>query len=841
MLDVAIITLVIAALLLLIAASQPLATSFQVPPTVLLAALGVGLGSLASFLLATPLTDAFNEIVAPIVNLPIRSSVFLYVLLPLLLFQASLTLQIQRIIEDLAPILLLAVVAVVFAAAAVGYSLHLFFNVSLVAALLLGAIVATTDPGAVVTIFRSIGAPARLTRLVEGESLLNDAAAIALFSLLLAVSISGEPLDFADGLRKFAIAFVGGGLAGYVGGRVIALLVPLMRGIRAAEVTLTIAAAYIIYIVSDKFLASSGVVAVVVAGLTVGATLPARIMASNWRYLCNVWEQITFWAGSLVFVLAAILVPRIFADVTLRDGLLVLTVISAALLARAAVLFILLPILTVSRLMVKVSLPYSLTILWGGLRGAVTLALALAVTENFFLDAETKRFVAVVATGYVLFTLFVNGLTLRAVIRWLKLDSLPPIEIAVRNQVVALALAEVADEVRTTAQRYEIEPKVSHDLIRGYEGRIAEATHGDIEELLSDRERLTLGMIALATREKILILEHQGRHTIALNAVIDLLRHAERLIESVRSDGRTGYNRAARQSLEYGFAFRIAYLAHRYLGVENLLSRRIARRFEALLMLNLLLSEIASYIPQRIVPVLGRRIGEILTEIVRGRQIATRTSLETLRLQYPDYAETLEKDFLIQIGEQHELAHYDDLLKEGLVGEEMHESLRRAVLQRGPIEPRPAKLNIQFDTMELVRSLPVFADLDEAQLRRLRYFLKPRLVMPGTYVIRKDDDHFGLHFIASGAVAVHRPDHVIRLGPGSFVGEMSLLSGMPKSSDVVALSFCQLLTLSKADFLKFLGEYPEIRAVIEKIAMSRAEDNRMSGQHSFERSSPERD
>jgi CRP-like cAMP-binding protein len=100
--------------------------------------------------------------------------------------------------------------------------------------------------------------------------------------------------------------------------------------------------------------------------------------------------------------------------------------------------------------------------------------------------------------------------------------------------------------------------------------------------------------------------------------------------------------------------------------------------------------------------------------------------------------------------------------------------------------------------------------------------------MPGAYIIRKDDAHFGVHFIASGAVAVHRPDHVIRLGPGNFVGEMSLLTGLPKSSDVIALSFCHILTLSKDDFMKFLTEYPNVRAEIEKTAAIRAEDNRMS-------------
>ena len=140
MLDVAIITLVVASLLLLVAASQPVAARYQLPPTVILAGHGVGFGSLATFLLKTPLTNAFNDLVAPIVTLPIRSSVFLYVLLPLLLFQATITIQARRILEDIAPILLLAVVAVILAAAAVGYSLVYLFQIAPHAALLLGAI-----------------------------------------------------------------------------------------------------------------------------------------------------------------------------------------------------------------------------------------------------------------------------------------------------------------------------------------------------------------------------------------------------------------------------------------------------------------------------------------------------------------------------------------------------------------------------------------------------------------------------------------------------------------------------------------------------------------------------
>src|SRR5690606_16150546 len=105
----------------------------------------------------------------------------LSIFLPVLLFQAGLTIDVRRMMDDAVPILVLAVVAVLVCSAFVGLALDAVSDVGLVACLMLGAIVATTDPVAVIGIFRDLGAPRRLSLLVEGESLFNDAAAIALF------------------------------------------------------------------------------------------------------------------------------------------------------------------------------------------------------------------------------------------------------------------------------------------------------------------------------------------------------------------------------------------------------------------------------------------------------------------------------------------------------------------------------------------------------------------------------------------------------------------------------------------------------------------------------------
>src|SRR5690606_38675478 len=128
---------------------------------------------------------------------------------------------------------------------------------------------------------------------------------------------------------------------------------------------------------------------------------------------------IAFWASSLIFILASILIPKLAVGLTSWHLLLLCVLILAALAARAVVLFGLMPLLYTLRLGERVSTSFKLVILWGGLRGAVTLALALAVTENSLITLEVQRFVAILATGFVLFTLLINGTTLHSLIRWL--------------------------------------------------------------------------------------------------------------------------------------------------------------------------------------------------------------------------------------------------------------------------------------------------------------------------------------------------------------------------------------------------------------------------------------
>lgn len=819
--EVAVVVLVLASLLVVVSCIQPVAVKLRLPHSVLLAAVGVSIGFASHLLLKS---GTFGQYAKPIAELPFRSATFLYVFLPVLLFQAALTIEVRRMVEDAAAVLLLAVVAVVVATGVIGYGMDLFAGVPLAACLLLGAIVATTDPAAVVAIFRDLGAPARLTRLVEGESLLNDAAAITLFTFLLGVQVTGKMPSAEQALVSFAVSFVGGAALGIAAGRLTVWLLPLLRDLPPAEVTLTLALPYLVFVAGES-VHISGVVAVVAAGLTMSALARPRLSPGSWTHLQAVWEQIAYWAGSLVFILASLLVPKLLIHARPADLGLLAVLIVAALAARAAVLFGLFPLLSAVGLSEKISSPFKTVITWGGLRGAVTLALALAVTEHRGLDPQVKHFIAVLATGFVLFTLLVNGTTLRPLIRLLKLDHLSPIQQAIRRQVMALSLADVRDALRAEGERYGLSETVMQAVAAPYDARIGQAAEESRDFPLSDRGRFTVGLIALADRERELMLEYFDHGTVSPDVAERLLRHAGRLADAARSGGRQDYSHIARKQLNYSRGFRFAFFLQRRLRLERPLAHRLADRFEGLLVTRLVLAELRRFTGQRLTLLFGERIAAVLDELLAHRADAVGKALDALRLQYPDYAEALEKRFLNQSALRGELAHWRALQKEGIIGEQLYETLRRetrSAARAAAIRPR---LDLRLSFNDLIGRLELFRDFDKRQRRALRRLVKPCLMLPGTHIIRRGSKAQSVYFISSGAVEVVAPRGKFRLGRGEFFGEIALLKGSLRSADVVALTYCQLLTLDRADFHKFLKKFPELRERIEATARQRVKDD----------------
>ena len=826
MLNIVLLLAVLATLLVVVAVSQPVAVRLKVAPVVLLAVIGVAIGAVSIVLVHTPLSARFGDFAGLFADLPVGAETFIYVFLPLLVFEGAITADVRRILEDAAPILMLAVVATIVCTAVVGFALWPIAGLPLVVCLLLGSVVATTDPAAVIAVFRDVGAAARLTRLVEGEALLNDAAAIVMFTVLLGVIVSGQQPNFLVGEEQFLVSFFGGAALGLLAGRALLQLIPWTRDDRLAEATLTVALPYLVFIAAENLVHVSGVVAVLCAGLTVSAFGRSRITPYNWSFITDLWAQIAFWAHSLVFVLASILVPKLLLDMQFHDVVLIAVLIAAAFGARLLVLFLLLPLLSLAKLTQPISTAYKLAIAWGGLRGALTLVLALAVTENPTLKPEVHRFVAVLATGLVLFTLLVNGTTLRAVIHLLRLDRLSPVDQALRDRVLALSYTEVAETIRSTAHEHDISPTALATALAPYEAGIAAANSPSGGEAgLTDHQRLAIGLVALGNQERMLALEIMAERAASPVTVQALLRNAEALGEAARSGGRLGYQRGAEAALAFPFSFAAAYFFYRRFGIVRFLADRLGDRFEMLLVTRLLIQELMAAHAVRSRSIFGERVVELIDAILKGRLKRTTAALDALRRQYPQYAAALEARFLRQSALRREMGRYDALFQEGLIAPEIYEDLKGSVEDTQSRETRP-RFDLGLDTRELIGRLELFADLNDQQLERVQKLLRPRFVAPRELIVREGDQGDACYFIASGAAEVVFPGRRIPLGSGDLFGEMALLTGMTRQADVVAMTYCRLLVLRKIDFDRFMEDNRDIRLVIHNIAATRSSMNR---------------
>lgn len=337
--------------------------------------------------------------------------VILIVFLPALVFEGGVKLNVRDLLRNSAPLLLLANLGVLLAALVTGYLVHWTTGLPVEIALLFGAIISATDPISVLSIFKDLRMDKRLSLIVEGESLLNDGTAAALFQILLAGMISGH-LGVSKGVGQFLFAVLGGvvlgSFLGYAGSR-------LTRTIDDPEVqiTLTAVVAYSSYLLAYQ-LHLSGIIATASAGLIVGNLGTKHCSAQTKTALESFWAYVAFIMNSLIFLLIGL---EIHVDELLRSWRPVLLAVGAVLVGRALSVYLLVPVS--NALTEKIPLRWQHVIVWGGLRGALALALALSLDSTF----PDRARVLDLTFGVVAFSILVQGLTIKPLLKRLRLAS----------------------------------------------------------------------------------------------------------------------------------------------------------------------------------------------------------------------------------------------------------------------------------------------------------------------------------------------------------------------------------------------------------------------------------
>ena len=488
-----------------------LARRIKAPYTVALVVTGVVLGSVHVF------------------SPPNLTKELLYaIFLPGLIFEAAFHLEARAFRRNAIAIVALAVpgvaVAIGATAAIMGFAARVFPFVSglhFVHALVFAALIAATDPIAVVAMFKSLGAPKRLGVLVEGESLLNDGTAIVFFTMALgflsghAGSVPAATLDF--------VRIVGmGGLIGAAVAFAAALAIQQVDD-AMIEITLTTIAAYGSFAAAEQF-HFSGVIATVVAGIVLGSYARGAAMSPSTRIAVETfWEYVAFALNSVVFLLIGF---QVRIDSLLASWKLILVAYVAVTAGRALVVAAVTALLARTR--ERMPWRWSVVMTWGGLRGALSMVLALALPASF----PNRETIITITFGVVLTSLLLQGLTMAPLLRRLGVGGArrgrEDYERLNGTRRAAVAALDALDEM---VRRGRVHQEVAAPIRADYERRVADtdrAIHacGLEDSELVDEESNALRH-ALLVIEKDALRDEARRGLVGENAIETLLRDVD--------------------------------------------------------------------------------------------------------------------------------------------------------------------------------------------------------------------------------------------------------------------------------------------------------------------------
>ncbi len=344
------------------------------------------------------------------VSVPLTQELVFTVFLPPLIFEAAIQIPWRPFRRELPLLLLLVTVGVLLAATIVAVGMHYIVGWSWLGAAFFGILVAATDPVSVIALFKTVDVDERLHLLVESESLLNDGVAAVGFAILVMIAAGGDATPLAIGGQLFTTVFGGIAAGALVAGPL--LLIAGRTTDHLVEITLTTLAAFGSFLLAEHF-HMSGVLAALTAGLLVGNVgWMGSISDSGRPAVLSFWEYMAFLANSLIFILIGSGQASISPLPVLGAAAVAIVL---ALIGRASAIY---PVAMMFRgSSLKTPGTYQHVLWWGGLRGALTLALALALPANV---PERGQIIAV-CFAVVAFSIFVQGLTMEPLMRRLGL------------------------------------------------------------------------------------------------------------------------------------------------------------------------------------------------------------------------------------------------------------------------------------------------------------------------------------------------------------------------------------------------------------------------------------
>lgn len=496
-----------------------LARRANVPYTIAMVLAGV-----AASILASP--------VFKLSEVGLTRHLILVTFLPGLLFESAFHLEPSELRDNIRPIAILAVPGIILAAVIVTLLLNLLIGLPVGVALLFGVLISATDPIAVLAIFKELGVPKRLGVLVEGESLFNDGTALVLFEIVLAVVLGHQEFTVADSITQFFVVVAGGIVLGLAAGMLFA---QLMRRTEDSfiDMALTMVLAYGVFLLGEE-LGVSPVIAVVVAGMYVGNYASGGGLSASTRLtLISFWAFLAFLINSAIFLLIGI---EIDLQLLLTNIVPIAMGVVAMLVARLVVIY---PLGLIANWRSRRGLPLKWVhvLYWGGLRGSVSLALALSLP----IELPQADLLEQMAFGAVFFSLVVQGLSMRPLLKVLKMTRPSDLRLEYERLRARWAIQHAAvHSVDRLHSENIFSGSVRDRLKRIFQERTNE-TWNDLERLTSQHPDLLRADVRnvqrnIAEEQKVSLYDMLRRGTISDDVYFELSAEIDERISEIYSD-----------------------------------------------------------------------------------------------------------------------------------------------------------------------------------------------------------------------------------------------------------------------------------------------------------------
>jgi len=756
----------------------------------------------------------------------------LFIFLPILIFEAAFGMDLHTFKKTATNSIILAVPGIIVAiilSAALAILLKItgvgLYGWEWSMALMFGSVVSATDPVAVVALLKELGASKKLGTLIEGESLLNDGTAIVIFMVFF-TGLTGVSSD-TNAILEFGRVVFGGTLIGIVIAAVVIAWVKRVFNDALVEITVIISAAYLVFFVAEHFMHVSGVLGLVALGLAMAGIGRTRISPGVQHFLHEFWGLAVFMANVLIFIIVGLVISQ-RVEFTAFDFVLLVIFYVGVHVIRALMLMMFYPVM--KRIGYGLTKKDAVVIWYGGLRGAIALALALVFIgiDDKYLSGDPvvaeniKNQFFFIVSGIVFLTLIINATTIKFIVDKLGLATVSPPKLLMiqssknylrsssENKLERLKTDRFIGNANWTAVEDYLPEEVSVQKTEGYEmatmaewrRRILEKEKSSYWHQYKDGmlgpvavRRLSGGIDELMDEGGLTSLSH--RKDLELSVAIPKFLGKLQKIPLVSHI--TSHMFFERLAVSYDFARGLIEAQEETIKlVENMAHGLNKEDVEGLKNLDIIENEI------------------------NENKIEGLTFIRNLKKNYPEIYDAIATRHAIRAVLNYEMKTIDRLLKNGRIDNDEAQKMIQDVTQRmNRLMSKPPSVKMP-DINEIVNEIEWLKKLPPDVLDKYSRLFQKKLFAAGETILRENTKDNGFFIILRGTVKVEAANEVIDvLGHGSFFGEMMVMTGNERTASVKVESPVSVLYISAVNMKELINESAETEKVLWEIAGKR--------------------